>query len=115
MEQVEELCDEIALMNLGKVVVSGTLREVKGSRGKKMVKIVFDGNDQFIKELDRFKIRVAERHPNQLLIELLDGVSPNEVLQFIVSKVTVITWNMIEPPLKEIFLNAVNNTTLHHA
>ena len=109
MEQVEELCDEIALMNLGKVVVSGTLRSVKGAKGKKMVKVVFDGDDHFMNELDRFPIRIAEKHPNQLLIELLPGAVPNEILQFITSKVSVITWNMIEPPLKEIFLDAVNN------
>ncbi len=109
MEQVEELCDEIALMNLGKVVVSGTLRNVKGAKGKKMVKVVFDGDDHFMNELDKFNIRIAEKHPNQLLIELLPGAVPNEILQFIASKVSVITWNMIEPPLKEIFLDAVNN------
>ncbi len=110
MEQVEELCDEIALMNFGKVVVSGTLRNVKGAKGKKMVKVVFDGDDHFITELNHFAIRIAEKHPNQLLIELLPGAVPNEILQYIASKVTVITWNMIEPPLKEIFLEAVQSS-----
>jgi ABC-2 type transport system ATP-binding protein len=108
MEQVEELCDEIALMNLGKIVLSGKLRDVKRGHGKQMAKLVFHGSDDFIAGLNQFPIRVADRTPNQLLLELLHGASSRDILAYLVPKTEIVSWNMVEPPLKEIFLDAVS-------
>ncbi|HYM21153.1 MAG TPA: ATP-binding cassette domain-containing protein [Candidatus Kapabacteria bacterium] len=108
MEQVEQLCDEIALMNLGSVVIRGSLRDVKQHSGKKMVKFIFDGDDAFVSELSHFPVRIAERHPNELLVEMLPSSSTRELLQYLSEKTNIVTWQTIETPLKEIFLEAIN-------
>src|SRR5579864_591320 len=73
MEQVEQLCDEIALMNLGKVILSGKLRDVKENAGKKMVHLIYSGSDNLMGRLEHFPIRIAESHPNELLFEMKPG------------------------------------------
>jgi ABC-2 type transport system ATP-binding protein len=110
MEQVEQLCDDIALMDKGKIVVSGPLREVKQRSGKKMVKLIFEGSDSFVSDLSRFPIRLAERHPNELLLELLPQTSATDILRYLTENTDIVTWQTIETPLKEIFLEAVTGT-----
>jgi len=110
MEQVEQLCDEIALMNLGKVILSGRLRDVKENAGKKMVHLVYSGEANLMGKLEHFPIRIAESHPNELLFEMLQGASSNDILRAALDAVDVIKWELVEPPLKEIFLEAVAKT-----
>jgi ABC-2 type transport system ATP-binding protein len=110
MEQVEQLCDEIALMNLGKVIVSGKLRDVKERAGKKMVRIIYSGSDNLMGRLEHFPIRIAESHPNELLFEMKPGADHKQILRTALDFVDIIRWELIEPPLKEIFLEAVNGS-----
>ena len=110
MEQVEQLCDEIALMNLGKVVLAGKLRDVKERSEKKMVKIVYSGSENLMSRLEHFPIRIADSHPNELLFEMKSGADPKQILRTALDFVDVIKWELVEPPLKEIFLEAVAAT-----
>ncbi|MBS1903169.1 MAG: ATP-binding cassette domain-containing protein [Bacteroidetes bacterium] len=112
MEQVEQLCDEIALMNLGRIVVRGGLREVKQRSNKRMVRLIFAGPDGFVIPLETKGVRVVERHPNELLLQLLEGTSGRDVLSYLTTVTEVVTWQTIETPLKEIFLEAVTGSTV---
>lgn len=107
MEQVEQLCDNIAMIHQGKIVLHGTLREVKQRYGKNFIKVHFTGSLPSEEELNAFPIRVAERHNNELLFELFDDSKNNDVLFAIAKNAEIIRWERIEPPLKEIFLEAV--------
>jgi ABC-2 type transport system ATP-binding protein len=107
MEQVEQLCDEIAMINLGKIVLSGTLREVKKRYGKNFVLVHYDGQINAEEELKGFPVRIAERHNNEFTFELLNGASKNEILRHLAAKIDIVKWELIEPPLVEIFLDAV--------
>lgn len=108
MEQVEQLCDEIALVNHGKIVLAGTLRDVKQASGKRMVRIVHHGSGDLRPTLSAFDIRIAEHHTNELLIELLNNTESQPILRHLTSVTDIIKWEIVEPPLKEIFLEAVS-------
>jgi ABC-2 type transport system ATP-binding protein len=112
MEQVEQLCDDIALMNVGQIIVNGPLRDVKQRSGKKMIRLIFEGNDSFLQDLTRFPVRVAERHPNELLLELLPQASSKDLLRHLTEQTNIVTWQTIETPLKEIFLEAVTGSVV---
>ena len=45
MDQVEKLCDNICLVDKGKAVLSGNLREIKKRQGHNRVQIAFDGRE----------------------------------------------------------------------
>ncbi len=55
MDQVEKLCDAIALISRGKLVLDGGMREVKGRYPRNRVQMQFEGDDAF------FGIRVWRR------------------------------------------------------
>jgi ABC-2 type transport system ATP-binding protein len=44
METVEELCESIAIIDQGRVVVSGALRDVKRAMGRRVVRLATDGD-----------------------------------------------------------------------
>ena len=48
MDQVEKLCDSICLINHGRAVLQGGLREIKASYGSRFVQIAFEGDGKFL-------------------------------------------------------------------
>ena len=112
MEQVEQICDEIAMIDRGKIILSGTIRDIKKNSGKHMVRVVHEGTADLTSFLGRYPIRIAEKMPNEVIFELLPGSDPQVILRELVEATTIIHWEMIEPPLKEIFLEAVEKNTI---
>lgn len=45
MESVEELCDNIALINKSKLIVSGGLDEIRRNYGKNEVELIYRSSD----------------------------------------------------------------------
>src|ERR1700744_58101 len=52
MDQVEKMCDAIALISRGKLVLSGSMREVKSSYPKNRVHVVFSGDESFLQNAE---------------------------------------------------------------
>jgi ABC-2 type transport system ATP-binding protein len=106
MEQVEQLCDEIVLMNRGSIVLEGTLRELKQRSSRKLVNVAFYGDDSFTLALPS-NVTLLSHTPNESLLEFTGTSKPSDLLTLIASKTEVRKWELIEPPLKELFLEAV--------
>ena len=108
MEQVERLCDDLALIAHGRVVLGGTLADVKGSFGRDVVHLAFDGPSTF---LDRLAgggaVRVVERGPGAAEVQLT-GAAPRDVLDAALAEVTELTrFEVAQPSLQEIFVRTV--------
>ena len=52
METVEELCESIAIIDQGRVIVSGPVRDVKRAMGRQVVRLAIDGDGRGIEWLD---------------------------------------------------------------
>ena len=50
MDQVEKLCDSICLINKGKPVLQGALKQIKARYGKSNIQIEYDGNGAFLEQ-----------------------------------------------------------------
>src|SRR6201994_3020833 len=48
MDQVEKLCDSIALISRGKLLLSGSMREIKSHYPRNRMQMVFEGNGDFL-------------------------------------------------------------------
>jgi len=46
METVEELCESIAILDRGRVVIGGSVREVRRSTGRQVVRVAVDGDPE---------------------------------------------------------------------
>ena len=108
MEQVEQLCDEIVLMHRASIVLAGPLRELKRRSGRSLINIEFYGDDSFADVLPR-GVDVLSRHRNEVLLEITGAVPPNEILRIASERTEIRKWELVEPPLKELFMEAVKS------
>lgn len=105
MDAAEKLSDTLCLINKGKVVLSGTVREVKKRYGKNSVHLEFDGNGSFMKELG--SVRRALLYERSAELELNDGASTRDLLGEIVGRLEVRKFEVLEPSLHSIFIRIV--------
>lgn len=105
MDSAEKLCDEICLINRGKIVLEGSLREVKQKFGKDAVHVEFVGDGAFISDLPN--VKTATVYENYAELQLKSNVSTRDLLPAISSKVEIRKFEFIEPSLNSIFLDVV--------
>jgi ABC-2 type transport system ATP-binding protein len=100
MNQVEELCDRILMVNKGRAVLYGDLKEIKARYRNNAVRVDFKGDPGEIPG-------VTEKRPGRDYVELiLDGkTTPKQVLEALVSRGIIVNrFEIATPPLNEIFL-----------
>jgi ABC-2 type transport system ATP-binding protein len=103
MNEIEELCDRILMINHGRSVLYGDLAEIKSKYRSNSVLLEFEG------ELGEVP-GVTEKRTHKGYLELvLDGnTTPQQVLERLVSRGIVVNrFEVATPPLNEIFLGVV--------
>ncbi len=78
MEQVEEICDDIVLIDRGRLVLSGNLKQIKRSMGRQVLKLSLEGNRDFWAKIPG--LQLLSSRADYLEFRLGDGVDPNEIL-----------------------------------
>ena len=105
MEQVEQMCDDICLINHATKVLGGNLKEVKRRFGRNTVILDFEGPDSF---LTADLIKRHNRFPNYSEILLQDGADAQEVLRrALAADARVHRFELVEPSLNDIFIESV--------
>lgn len=113
MGEAERLADEIILVHQGKVVLEGTLEEVKASAGKNTLHIEYDGDGAFLQTLP--SVRRANIVNNGAEISLAEGADPQKILEATIGKLRVRKFEIASPSLEEIFIEKVGAQTLEVA
>jgi ABC-2 type transport system ATP-binding protein len=109
MEQVEEICDHIVLVNKGQKILDGTVKEVKNQYKENLFSI---GAQILPEHLMTPVFEVVKHNNDELLLKLSDGVGTNQVLQhFINQGVTIHSFQEVLPSLNEIFIRLVDGTS----
>jgi ABC-2 type transport system ATP-binding protein len=105
MEQVEKMCDNICLINEGKPVLSGSLRDVKKRYGTNSLRLEFEGDGEFLKKLPL--VKRADVYQNYAELELVDIKKSRELLSNLDDKLHLRKFEIVEPSLNSIFINVV--------
>mgnify|MGYP001045004179 CR=1 FL=1 len=108
MYQVEQLCDEILMINQGKVVLSGSLRDVKKEYGTNHLVIEFIGNGDFLENTEKEKI--VEKSLNRVELKIEDYEEAQKILKKAIINNQITKFEVQEPPLNEIFIDVVSKT-----
>ncbi|MFN9710516.1 MAG: ABC transporter ATP-binding protein [Bacteroidota bacterium] len=117
MEQVEEICDHIILINQGKKILDGTVTGVKQDFKKHLFSIYTD-QEKEINASESFEI--LHRHKNEIKIKIKEGYHNNQVLQeFMKQGAEISGFQEILPSLNEIFIQLVGDAAtarpfIHH-
>jgi ABC-2 type transport system ATP-binding protein len=105
MDQVEKLCDAIALINRGNLVLSGGMREIKSRYPRNRVQVIFEGDASF---LEHPTVVSAKNYSGHAEIKLHDDASAQHLLAAAIENGTHINhFEVMEPTLEEIFIEAV--------
>ncbi len=108
MEQVEEVCDHIVLVNLGKKVLDGTVSNIKQDFKENKFKIQLDKVPETV---DSTIFSVLQQKENQLTVKINEGQKSNDVLQYFMQKnCSIELFSEILPTLNEIFIKQVEGT-----
>jgi len=104
MDQVEKLCDSICLINQGRAVLAGKVRQIKSSYPRDRIVIEFEGSSEFLKSSE---IAEANNYSGHAEIKLKDGGNAQKLLHEAAAVATIYRFEMVEPSLEEIFIQTV--------
>ena len=112
MDQVERLCNNICLVNKGRAVLYGDLREIKSRYGRNTVQVAFDGspngNHDYLAQLPA--VRSLDRNEDYIQLKLAPGADAQQLLREVSQRSRLNRFEVMEPSLEEIFIETVGKT-----
>jgi ABC-2 type transport system ATP-binding protein len=105
METVERLCDSIALIDRGRKLLDGPVREVKARHGKNTLVLAFDGDGAFLAGLPG--VQKVTDFGRYVEIRLADGGDPQAILKEAAARLRLSRFEIVEPSLHDIFVEEV--------
>ncbi|MEO5987220.1 MAG: ATP-binding cassette domain-containing protein [Candidatus Limnocylindria bacterium] len=109
MEQVEELCESIAIVDLGRVVVSGAVRDVKRAMGRQVVRLATDGDGHGVEWLTAIPgVELTTRREDYVELHVPADRDPDSILRAAIERGERVTrFEIADPSLEEIFVEHV--------
>lgn len=109
MEQVEEICDHIVLVNLGKKVLDGSVAEIKQKFKENQFKIRLQDKPS---NTNSQAFSILQENSNDLTVKINEGFRSNDVLMhFLQQGTTIESFHEILPSLNEIFIRIVEGSS----
>jgi ABC-2 type transport system ATP-binding protein len=107
MELAERMCDHICLINRGRAVLSGNLKEIKRRVGGNAYRLVADGDLERLKAMPEVEQAAVQNGVVKLLLR--PDASGSTVLRRMVEFLEVHEFRSEEPELEQIFIKAVRD------
>jgi ABC-2 type transport system ATP-binding protein len=104
MDQVEKLCDSICLIDGGKAVLQGSMREIKSRYPRNRVMLEYEGSAKFAENPLVAELKDYGGHAE---LKLKAGADSQELLHSLMQQVKVNKFEVVEPSLEEIFIETV--------
>jgi ABC-2 type transport system ATP-binding protein len=108
MEQVEEICDHIVLVNQGKKILDGSVQGIKQQFKENIFRIRVSNVPL---NISHPSFEIINQNTNQVTLKINETGSSNEVLQYFINENSSIeAFNEILPSLNEVFIRLVEGT-----
>jgi len=105
MEQVEEICEDIVLINNGKLILEGSVNDIKQDYKENKYRIDFEGN---IPDFGHYN--VVDQTNTSITVQLDKNEDGNDLLRYVVQTGSHITgFKELLPSLNDIFIMKVEN------
>jgi ABC-2 type transport system ATP-binding protein len=106
LDLVEDLCDSVAIVNRGRLVLSGRVAELKQSGGRRLLRVLLDGGGNgWVSGLSGVELAASDARGMRLLLE--PSVDPLEVLAVAARAGRVVDFGLELPRLSQLFREAV--------
>ncbi len=105
MDQVERLCDAICLINHGRAVLEGELKQIKASYGRSNVQLEYEGDPGFLDT--PALVHSFNDYGNYVEVRLQPGADAQQLLRRAAAGARLNRFELVEPSLEEIFIDVV--------
>ncbi len=113
MGSVEELCDHISLIDKGKTIIEGEIREIRDRYRTDTYEVAFHGEEDTLKQSlnDHYELleTVSDEGLKKARIKLLHHTTDNELLSLLIPSLHVISFNEVYPSMNDIFIRVVKD------
>ena len=102
----EEFCSDILILDKGKTVLKGNLKEIKETYPASRVRIDTDAKiEKYIQELD---LKIENEKNNEYVIKITDEEKAHTLLNNVISNgIKVNKFDIMKPTLNDIFIEKV--------
>jgi ABC-2 type transport system ATP-binding protein len=109
MEQVEELCESIAILDRGRVVVSGAVRDVKRAMNRRIVRLATDRDGRGVEWINDLPgVSVTTTRADYVEVQVPADRDPETILRAALDRGDRVTrFEIADPSLEEIFVEHV--------
>lgn len=105
MEQVEEICENIILINKGKVILNGGVSNIRRQFRKNEFSIHYEGNAP---QLPQQQFPLIREKDHEMVVKIEDHFSSTDLMRELVNQqIQVKSFNELLPSLNEIFITQV--------
>lgn len=111
MESVEELCDDIALINKSKLVVSGSVEDILRNHGDNSVEIVYGGDQLVFPESNIYSLKSDDlvKGKRVAVFNVNDEINAKDILTSILEVApNIISYRELIPSMNDIFIKLVS-------
>ena len=107
MDNAERLCDQIALINRGRLVLAGSLREIRAAHGRGRLQVRYRG-DQGVMAEDRRVLSFHGRGDGEAELELASEEDAPGALRDWSARLDITHFELVTPRLHDIFIRTVS-------
>ena len=111
MESVEELCDNIALINKSRLVVTGATDDVREQYGSNQVELLYRGEMAKCEEVFSVALQEQLRDCSRAVLDIAEGLSMKDVLSSLAATdLEIISVRKMVPRMNDIFIKLVSES-----
>ncbi|GJM35147.1 MAG: ABC transporter ATP-binding protein [Saprospiraceae bacterium] len=105
MEQVEEICENIVLINKGRNILEGGVKAIKNQFKENLFEIAYVGQ---LPEINSSQATIVQNNGRELVVRIAEGSSSDALLRFLLDRgIHIRSFREILPSLNEIFIRQV--------
>ena len=108
MEQVEEICEDIVLINKGKIILYGDVHKIKNDFKENLFSVKYTGS--LPEKISSSDFVIISNEGNEIVFKTVAAHSSNDLLKSLLKQnVNIVQFNEILPSLNEIFIKQVES------
>ena len=106
MHTIEEFCTDILILNKGKTVLKGNIKDIK--KTYKANRLVIETEEDITKIIESKKLTIENSHDNLYIIKINEEKEGYDLLQNLVKeKINIDKFEIMKPTLNDIFIEKV--------
>lgn len=109
MHTIEEFCTDVVILNKGKTVLQGNLKDIKNTYPAS--RVIIEANKDITDIISELKLEIENAHDNSFVVKISNEEEGHMLLSKIVkNKIDVTNFSIEKPTLNDIFIECVGGS-----